>query len=66
VADQTPDFLQFLEREGIRPGVEIRVTVRNEAADTIELEFEVGRRVSLGYRAASKILVAVPVATQVE
>jgi hypothetical protein len=39
---------------------------RNDAADTIDLELEGGRRVSLGYRAASKILAAVPVAALAE
>jgi DtxR family Mn-dependent transcriptional regulator len=66
VADQTPEFLQFLEREGIRPGVELLVVERSDAADTIALELDGGRQFSLGYRAASKILVAVPVAALVE
>jgi DtxR family Mn-dependent transcriptional regulator len=62
VADQTPEFLRFLESEGIRPGVQLQIRARNDAADTIDLDLEGGRHVSLGYRAASKILVAVPVA----
>lgn len=61
VADQTPDFLRFLERQGIRPGVEVRLRSRNDAADTVELEIQGGAGFSVGYRAASKILVAVPV-----
>jgi DtxR family Mn-dependent transcriptional regulator len=66
VADQTPEFLRFLEREGIRPGVELQIRARNDAADTIDLDLEGGRQVSLGYRAASKILVAAPVAALAE
>jgi DtxR family Mn-dependent transcriptional regulator len=66
VADQTPEFLRFLEREGIRPGVRLQIRARNDAADTIDLDLEGGRQVSLGYRAASKILVAVPVAALAE
>lgn len=59
VTDQTPDFLRFLERQGIWPGIGLEVTSRNEAADTIELRFEDGRSLSLGFRAASKILATV-------
>lgn len=58
VLDQTPEFLQFLEREGLRPGVAVDVASRNEAADTVELRMEHGRVFNLGYRAASKVLVA--------
>ena len=60
VIDQSPEFLQFLERQGLRPGVFVRVVTRNEAADTVELSLENGRDFSLGYRAASKVLVASP------
>lgn len=57
VLDQTPAFLGLLERQGLRPGVEVLVATRDEAADTVELELEEGRRFSLGQKAASKILV---------
>ena len=57
VLDQTPDFLGLLERQGLRPGVEVLVATRDDAADTVELELGEGRRFSLGQRAASKILV---------
>jgi len=57
VLDQQPEFLQFLEREGLRPGVVVDVASRNEAADTVELRLE-GRTFNLGFRAASKVLVA--------
>jgi len=58
VTDQSPDYLRFLKRQGIRPGVGLEVVSRTEAADTVELKVEDGRVVSLGYRAASKIFVA--------
>jgi DtxR family Mn-dependent transcriptional regulator len=57
VLDQRPEFLQFLEREGLRPGTIVEVASRNEAADTVELRLD-GRSFNLGYRAASKVLVA--------
>ena len=58
VLEQTPEFLQFLERRGLRPGSELMVTERNEPGDTVELELDGGERLDLGYRAASKILVS--------
>ncbi len=57
VIDQRPEFLQFLERNGLRPGIVVEVAARNEAADTVEIRLE-GRSFNLGYRAASKVLVA--------
>ncbi len=57
VLDQRPEFLQFLERNGLRPGVVVDVASRNEAADTVELRLG-ERSFNLGYRAASKVLVA--------
>jgi DtxR family Mn-dependent transcriptional regulator len=58
VSDQSPDFLQLVQRRGLRPGQSLRVLGRDEAADTVELELAGGERLSLGLRAASKILVA--------
>jgi DtxR family Mn-dependent transcriptional regulator len=57
VRDQSADFLQLVQRRGLRPGQEVRVVRRDEAADTVELEIPDGERLSLGFRAASKILV---------
>ena len=57
VQDQSPDFLQLVQRRGLRPGQPVRVLARDEAADTVELEVGAGEHLNLGYRAASKILV---------
>ena len=57
VADQSPEFLQLVEREGLKPGSRLEVEGRDEAADTILLRRSKGERFSLGSRAASKILV---------
>ena len=57
VADQAPEFLQLVERRGLMPGQGLRVTARDEAADTVVVELASGRRFSLGQRTASKILV---------
>jgi DtxR family Mn-dependent transcriptional regulator len=60
VTDQSPEFLQLAEREGLTPGSELRVTARIEAADTVVVEGPDGEQTNLGYRAASKIQVALP------
>ena len=60
VTDQSPEFLQLAEREGLMPGSQLTVTSRSEAADTVVVEGLNGERTNLGYRAASKIQVALP------
>lgn len=57
VSDQSPEFLQLVERRSLKPGRVIKVDSRDEAADAVELAFESGGRITLGFRAASKILV---------
>jgi DtxR family transcriptional regulator, Mn-dependent transcriptional regulator len=57
VADQSRDFLQLVERRGLKPGSGVRVEHRDEAADTVDLRLESGEPLSLGNRAASKIFV---------
>lgn len=57
IADQSPEFLRLVEKVGLRPGKRVRVTARDEAADTLEIELDRGRRASLGLRAAGKIFV---------
>jgi len=57
VADQSREFLQLVERRGLKPGCPLRVESRDEAADTVDLRLEGGESSSLGFRAASKILV---------
>ena len=58
VADQHPDFLQLVEREGLKPGSRLSVNSRSEAADTVLLKRSKGDPLSLGFRAASKIMVS--------
>ena len=57
VADQSRDFLQLVERRGLKPGSGLRVEHRDEAADTVDLRLESDELLSLGNRAASKIFV---------
>jgi DtxR family transcriptional regulator, Mn-dependent transcriptional regulator len=57
VGDQSREFLQLLERRGLKPGSQLTVENRDEAADAIELRLDSGERMTLGFRAASKIFV---------
>ncbi len=57
VADQSRDFLQLLERRGLKPGSRLVVEARDEAADAVTLQLVGGDALTLGYRAASKIYV---------
>jgi len=57
IADQATDFLRLVEKIGLRPGKKVRLAARDEAADTLEIELDRGRRASLGLRAAAKIFV---------
>ncbi len=57
VIDQDPEFLQLLEQEGLKPGSQLEVRSRSELADTVRLRRPDGKELSLGFRAASKILV---------
>lgn len=57
VTDQSADFLRLLERRGLTIGSRLRVLAREDAADAVELEREGGGALTLGVRAASKILV---------
>jgi DtxR family Mn-dependent transcriptional regulator len=57
VGDQSRDFLQLVERRGLKPGSPLQVESRDEAADAVELRLESGESLTLGYRAASKIFV---------
>ncbi len=58
VTDQAADFLQLVETENLKPGSRLMVTGRDEAADTMQLERRGVGPLALGWRAASKILVA--------
>ena len=57
VGDQSRDFLQLLEKRGLKPGRPLQVESRDEAADAVELRLHSGETLTLGFRAASKIFV---------
>lgn len=57
VADQDPAFLRFIESNGLKPGQAIEVESRDSAADSVRLRLPGGGRLTIGARAASKVLV---------
>ena len=56
IADQDPAFLRFIEDNDLKPGQSVEVESRDPAADSVLLRRE-ERRITIGARAASKLLV---------
>jgi DtxR family Mn-dependent transcriptional regulator len=56
IADQDPAFLRFIEKNDLKPGQSVQVENRDAAADAVWLTAQ-GRRIMIGARAASKLLV---------
>ena len=59
VADQDAAFLRFLEHSQLKPGQEVEVEARDEAADSVRVRIRGGEALTVGARAASKLLVEV-------
>jgi DtxR family transcriptional regulator, Mn-dependent transcriptional regulator len=59
IADQDPAFLRFIESNGLKPGQTIEVETRDEAADAVRLRGGSRPPLTIGARAASKLLVEV-------
>ena len=57
VIDQDPAFLQFVDRCGLMPGVNVTVEVRDTLADAVWVRPRDRRPLTLGTAAAAKILV---------
>src|SRR5215210_4104951 len=57
VTDQDAAFLTFVERHNLKPGSVIEVQERSEAADSVRLRAADNREITIGTRAASKVLV---------
>ena len=57
VTDQDPDFLRFVERRGLKPGGIVEVENRDSAADSVRLRGRNHHVLTIGARAASKVLV---------
>jgi DtxR family Mn-dependent transcriptional regulator len=59
ITDQDPAFLRFVERNDLKPGQVVEVDSRDAAADSVRLIARNGVTITIGTRAASKLLVEV-------
>ena len=59
VIDQDRDFLRFIEQHNLKPGETIEVEARDAAADSVRVRGKNDQRITIGTRAASKLLVQV-------
>ncbi|HYT65900.1 MAG TPA: metal-dependent transcriptional regulator [Vicinamibacterales bacterium] len=57
VTDQDPEFLHFVERRDLKPGETVEVIERDAAADSVRVRGRKERAITIGARAASKVLV---------
>jgi DtxR family Mn-dependent transcriptional regulator len=57
VTDQDAAFLRFIERHALKPGQSIEVEARDEVSDSVRLKGRDDQRITIGMRAASKLLV---------
>lgn len=58
ILDQNPEFLQFVDRQGLTPGAAIVVESRSLSADAVTCRPSERQRVTLGSAAAAKVLVS--------
>jgi DtxR family Mn-dependent transcriptional regulator len=59
VIDQDRGFLRFIEQHNLKPGESIEVEARDAAADSVRVRGKNDQRITIGTRAASKLLVQV-------
>jgi DtxR family Mn-dependent transcriptional regulator len=59
VMDQDAAFLRFVEANALKPGQTIEVEARDEVSDSVRLKGRDDQRITIGTRAASKLLVEV-------
>jgi DtxR family Mn-dependent transcriptional regulator len=59
VTDQDAAFLRFIESHDLKPGQAIEVEARDQVSDSVRLKGKNDQRITIGTRAASKLLVEV-------
>jgi DtxR family Mn-dependent transcriptional regulator len=59
ILDQDAAFLRFVESNGLKPGQPVEVATRDPAADSVRLRRKNQPSITIGTRAASKLLVDV-------
>ena len=57
IADQDPAFLRFIEHNDLKPGQVVQVEARDAAADSVRIRGQNRKMITIGARAASKLLV---------
>jgi DtxR family Mn-dependent transcriptional regulator len=57
VIDQDPQFLQFVDRNSLKPGTEVVVRSRDDVADAVQIHPRNQPKLTIGTAAAAKILV---------
>lgn len=57
IVDQEPAFLRFIEQHDLMPGRTVVVVARDPEADSVRLQSQDGRMLTVGARAATKVLV---------
>lgn len=57
ILDQDASFLRFVEQQGLVPGRAVTIERRDTAADSVALRGDAGGLITIGARAASKVLV---------
>ena len=65
VIDQDRSFLRFIENHHLKPGESIEVEDRNAASDSVRVRSKDDQRITIGTRAASKVLVHVTAAATI-
>ena len=59
ITDQDADFLRFVEDHDLKPGQMVEVEARDALSDSVRVKGQGSRRITMGARAASKLLVQI-------
>jgi DtxR family Mn-dependent transcriptional regulator len=59
INDQTPEFLEFIQKIGLKPGTDLRVAMRDKASGVIHCNLKPNQDTVLGFPEAGKIEVRV-------
>ena len=57
VMAQDGEFLRFIEQRNLKPGQRVEIETRDAASDSVTVRSETGEVITIGARAASKVLV---------
>ncbi|MCC5828375.1 MAG: metal-dependent transcriptional regulator [Phycisphaeraceae bacterium] len=57
IIDQDSDFLQYIEKVGLKPGTNLKVVSRDDGGQVMEVRLQRGGSTMLAFTAASRVLV---------